>query len=70
MARAPWAITTLVSCLPVLVLGMGTALAHMLRADADADAGAEPSGNRTQRPATPVIHALSHGRNTICRRPR
>ena len=33
-ARAPWAITTIVSCLPVLVLGMGTALAHMLRADA------------------------------------
>jgi hypothetical protein len=34
-ARAPWAITTIVSCLPVLVLGMGTALAHMLRADAE-----------------------------------
>jgi hypothetical protein len=33
-ARAPWPITTIVSCLPVLVLGMGTALAHMLRADA------------------------------------
>ena len=31
MARAPWPITTLVSCLPVLVLGMGTALTHMLR---------------------------------------
>jgi len=30
-ARAPWPITTLVSCLPVLVLAMGTALAHMLR---------------------------------------
>ena len=30
-ARAPWAITTIVSCLPVLVLGMGTALAHMRR---------------------------------------
>jgi hypothetical protein len=36
MARAPWPITTIVSCLPVLVLAMGTALAHMLRADADA----------------------------------
>ena len=34
VTRAPWAITTIVSCLPVLVLGMGTALAHMLRADA------------------------------------
>jgi len=38
MTRAPWPITTIVSCLPVLVLGMGTALAHMLRADATADA--------------------------------
>ena len=37
-ARAPWPVTTLVSCLPVLVLAMGTALAHMLRADAAADA--------------------------------
>ena len=32
--RAPWQATTLVSCLPVLVLGMGSALlAHMLRSD-------------------------------------
>ena len=36
MTRAPWAVTTIVSCLPVLVLAMGTALAHMLRADAEA----------------------------------
>ena len=36
VTRAPWIITTLVSCLPVLVLGMGTALAHMLREDAAA----------------------------------
>jgi hypothetical protein len=35
-ARAPWAVTTVVSCLPVLVLAVGTALAHMLRADAGA----------------------------------
>jgi len=35
MARAPWPVTTIVSCLPVLVLGMGTALAHMLRADTE-----------------------------------
>jgi hypothetical protein len=33
-ARAPWPVTTIVSCLPVLVLAMGTALAHMLREDA------------------------------------
>jgi hypothetical protein len=33
VTHAPWAITTAVSCLPVLVLGMGAALAHLLRAD-------------------------------------
>jgi hypothetical protein len=46
MARAPWAITTAVSCLPVLVLAVGTCLAHMLRADVDArdtpDSGTGP----------------------------
>nr|WP_246247990.1 ABC transporter permease [Micromonospora maritima] len=31
---APWWITTLVSCLPVAVLGMGAALAHLVREDA------------------------------------
>jgi hypothetical protein len=45
MTRAPWAITTVVSCLPVLVLGMGTALAHLLRADAETTA-APDSGTR------------------------
>jgi hypothetical protein len=47
--RAPWPVTTLVSCLPVLVLAMGTALAHMLRADAAP--GALHTG--TGGPATP-----------------
>ena len=47
-ARAPWPITTVVSCLPVLVLGMGTALAHMLRGDAAADA----ADSGTWEPAT------------------
>jgi hypothetical protein len=36
VTRAPGAITTVVSCLPVLVLAMGTTLAHMIRADAAA----------------------------------
>jgi hypothetical protein len=48
-ARAPWPITTIVSCLPVLVLAMGTALAHMLRADSAAGA----TDNRIEGPATP-----------------
>jgi hypothetical protein len=52
ITQAPWPVTTIVSCLPVLVLAMGTALAHMLRADASAagpvgdgtgEADAEPS---------------------------
>jgi hypothetical protein len=37
VTRAPWQITTAVSCLPVLVLGMGAALAHLLRGDGQAD---------------------------------
>src|SRR5260370_3533590 len=36
MARAPWPVTTVVACLPLLVLAMGAALAHMLRAEAAA----------------------------------
>ena len=58
-ARAPWPITTLVSCLPVLVLAMGTALAHMLRADA-VTATDTPPGGRTG-PATPPCPACPAG---------
>ena len=47
MARAPWLITTIMSCLPVLVLAMGTGLAHMLRADG----AAGRSDARTTGPA-------------------
>ena len=53
MARAPWPITTIVSCLPVLVLGMGTALAHMLRADAEAAGYAGQPDRTAGRPAVP-----------------
>lgn len=56
IAHAPWPITTIVSCLPVLVLAMGTALAHMLRADADAEAADTP-GSRTGQPA--ILRPLS-----------
>jgi AraC-like DNA-binding protein len=47
MTRAPWQITTLVACLPVAVLGMGAALAHLVRA--------EPASARAEqaREATP-----------------
>jgi hypothetical protein len=36
VTEAPWPITTAVSCLPVIVLGCGAALAHLLRTDHDA----------------------------------
>ena len=55
MTRAPWAVTTIVSCLPVLVLGMGTALAHMLRADAEITHTSE-SGTR---PLAAILRSLS-----------
>jgi hypothetical protein len=51
VTRAPWGITTLVSCLPVLVLGMGTALAHMLREDA---AAADQSDGWSGGPSGPA----------------
>ena len=54
--HAPWGITTAVSCLPVLVLGMGTALAHLVRADAcgtgrDAPAADDAAGDSAGRAA-------------------
>ena len=54
--RAPWSVTMIVSCLPVLVLAMGTALAHMLRADAAADA----AGSGTAEPGRLRPAARSH----------
>ena len=54
VTRAPWEVTTVVSCLPVLVLGMGTALAHMLRADAGA---AGPPDSRSGQPA--ILRSVS-----------
>ncbi|MGH3341377.1 MAG: hypothetical protein ACRDPK_00540 [Carbonactinosporaceae bacterium] len=35
MTKAPWQITTLVACLPVAVLGMGAALAHLINDNDD-----------------------------------
>ena len=54
--RAPWWITTAVSCLPVLVLGMGAALAHLLRADACSTGQADPAPepHPDSRPGNPL----------------
>jgi hypothetical protein len=54
-SHAPWGITTAVSCLPVLVLGMGAALAHLLRAD----------GHSQRQPAHAEPH-LAADRNCPC----
>ena len=34
-ARAPWPVVVLVSCIPVITLGFGAALTHLLRTDAE-----------------------------------
>ena len=47
VTRAPWEVTTVVSCLPVAVLGVGSALAHLLRSDASsADAQTQAAPGR------------------------
>ena len=55
VTRAPWQITTVVACLPVAVLGMGAALAHLLH-DTDITttvAGtADNTANSTQHPTS------------------
>ncbi|MCE0535752.1 hypothetical protein LWF15_09520 [Kineosporia rhizophila] len=40
--KAPWQITALVACLPVIVLGMGAALAHLVHETPAAEPTAEP----------------------------
>jgi hypothetical protein len=63
-SRAPWAITTVVSCLPVLVLAMGTALAHMLRGDASAGDHRSPPGSAgPPSPAKDLIPGPPHQEN-------
>ena len=61
ITRAPWAVTTLVSCLPVLVLGMGTVLAHMLREDAAAADRPRPDApgptTRVRPPDRPAVQS-------------
>ena len=62
-ARAPWPVTTIVSCLPVLVLAMGTTLAHMLRADAAPRPPDEGTGGpRTGPPPGPPRTRPGHPR--------
>ena len=55
--RAPWPVVVLVSCLPVVTLGFGAGLTHLLRAGA-ADAE-EAAGADTAPDTTPVIEAAA-----------
>lgn len=65
VARAPWPVTAAVACLPVAVLGMGAALAHLLRADPGRDAEAMATATRTtldaagSGPAPSTGHSLA-----------
>jgi len=52
--RAPWGITTAVACLPVLVLGMGAALAHLIHADARSQG--EPTEVSPADPESRAVH--------------
>ena len=54
ITSAPWPVTTAVACLPVTVLGMGAALAHLLhQADPEAQPAPAKRSTPTQRPAMP-----------------
>jgi hypothetical protein len=60
--RAPWPVVVLVSCLPVVTLGFGAALTHLLRADfpadlreSSADRHAIPPADLPEVPAVPAV---------------
>lgn len=56
--RAPRAVIVLVSCLPVLVLGMGAALAHLVRAGEPAPAATSPAAGPPAQPLDPQVAEL------------
>jgi hypothetical protein len=55
--RAPWPVVVLVSCLPVLTLGFGAALTHLLRAAQPATAEASAPSGHDASPAEPAAPA-------------
>jgi hypothetical protein len=83
LTTAPWQITTLVACLPVVVLGMGAALVHLLHANSESElapvaespaaalvvTGTPHRGNETAAEASPGEAAeLPPGGSTASRR--
>jgi hypothetical protein len=67
--RAPWPVVVLVSCIPVVVLGFGAGLTHLLRAVPVADPAPEPVyPAEPERPAPDadmdeLLHWLTSGSN-------
>ena len=76
--RAPWPVVVLVSCLPVITLGFGAGLTHLLRAGhpaasepATAPAGtAAPDSAADTSPASSPGHARRHPVRPVTRPPR
>ena len=63
-AAAPWPVVMLVSCLPVLTLGFGAALTHLLRTGAapDTNPAAEPDTGTASTPDTRPARPRTPGR--------
>ena len=60
--RAPWPVVVLVSCLPVVTLGFGTALTHLLRTPAEAVPEPVPAGVPEPEPVPAPGYGLNgHG---------
>ncbi|MEV6388534.1 helix-turn-helix domain-containing protein [Nocardia xishanensis] len=61
ITAAPWPVTVLVACLPVVVLGMGAALAHMIARERHTDQAVRTPGAHDPEPAEVVepVHAVS-----------
>ncbi|WP_435593343.1 helix-turn-helix domain-containing protein [Nocardia sp. bgisy118] len=58
---APWPVTVLVACLPVVVLGMGAALAHMITSERHTDQAVRTLDAHDPEPAEVAepVHAVS-----------
>ena len=56
--RAPWPVVVLVSCLPVVTLGFGAALTHLLRADPDGASEAAPEDAGAVEHGAPALPAV------------
>ena len=52
-ARAPWPVVMLVSCIPVITLGFGAALTHLLREPVSDPGGHRGGGARLMPPGLP-----------------